>query len=165
MAEAVEVPLLGAGDLDHEHVVIVPMHLEALALAPAGIEIGLAGGAELRGKARRQLAQRRMQFVDRIQDQGRAVPQMLIERRDVDVVQHLIGPRPALAEHRAADLRTALLELQPRRSQAMFGNGTVQQVPAEQRRCLGLGQATQIGVLPEAVGQEFLDRIWTDEAA
>ncbi len=47
----VEHPPLGALQLDHEHVVVVPVDVESLAGPPAGIEIRLTARRELAGQA------------------------------------------------------------------------------------------------------------------
>ena len=70
-----DLPAFAAGELQHKDFLRIPMHVEAFLGAPAGIEIGDAGAGERGFHGFREMGHGWRNFLQRIQDHGRALPQ------------------------------------------------------------------------------------------
>lgn len=76
---AVHDPALGPRDLDDEGVVVIPVRPEPTFITPHQVEIRLCRFPDHAHQVIYSVPDRRVQPVDRLQDERRAIPQLLVD--------------------------------------------------------------------------------------
>ncbi len=130
---AVDAPSLGAVELEDEDVVVVPVNSEAFLGRPGGVGVDLDAGAQVPFQFLGEVADGRVQLVDRVQDEGGAVGEVAVQFGRLEPVPH--GAAPGGDRYRVGVLGQGLAacrEAQAGWFEPVVGEQGVEVVPVEQ---------------------------------